>query len=98
MNLYNGNEKNKLSLTLIVFYCIIYDYDFNETIGLHCGLGLGLWWLTPLSTISKLYQGGQIYWWGKPEYSEKTTDLPKVTDKLISLNVVLSTSRHEPGF
>ena len=25
---------------------------------------------------------GQIYWWRKPEYPEKTTDLSEVTDKL----------------
>ena len=24
----------------------------------------------------------QFYWWSKPEYAQKTTDLPKVTDKL----------------
>ena len=24
----------------------------------------------------------QFYWWRKPEYLEKTTDLPQVTDKL----------------
>jgi hypothetical protein len=24
----------------------------------------------------------QIYWWRKPEYLEKTTDLPQVTDEL----------------
>ena len=24
----------------------------------------------------------QLYWWGKPEYSEKSTDLSQVTDKL----------------
>ena len=23
-----------------------------------------------------------VYWWRKPEYPEKTTDLPQVTDKL----------------
>jgi hypothetical protein len=32
--------------------------------------------------ISVLYSGSQFYWWRKLEYSEKTTDLSQVTDKL----------------
>ena len=31
-----------------------------------------------ISTIS----WRSVYWWRKPEYTEKTTDLPQVTDKL----------------
>jgi hypothetical protein len=38
--------------------------------------------ITPLSIIFRLFRGSQLYWWRKPEYPKKTTDLPQVTDKL----------------
>ena len=41
--------------------------------------------LTSFSTIFQLYRGDQLYWWRKPEYLEKTTDLLEVTDNLYQI-------------
>ena len=32
--------------------------------------------------------GGQSYWWRKPEYREKTTNLLQVTDKLFQIKSI----------
>jgi len=45
-----------------------------------------------LSTAFQLYREGQLYWERKPEYPEKTTDLPQITDKFIISSCIEYTS------
>jgi hypothetical protein len=46
-----------------------------------------------LTTIFQLYYGGQFYWLGNSEYSEKAIDLPQNSLQALSHNVVSSTPR-----
>jgi hypothetical protein len=41
-----------------------------------------VYFLTPISTLFHLYTGDEFYWWRKPKYPDKSTDLSQVTDKL----------------
>ena len=82
-----SNLLNFVSLTLSGKLPTLWPVEMwhvrKELSSLGLGLGLGLWCLMPHSTVFQLYRGSQFYYWRKPEYQGKTTDLSEITDKLL---------------
>ena len=45
-------------------------------------------------SVTNVYCGGQFYWWRKPEYPGKTTNLSQYHRQILSHNVVSRTPCH----
>jgi hypothetical protein len=86
---YRGRGVMVFNTTLVLYVCFVdrYLYFFFwplcYLIFFDIRFWLPLWYLqTLLSNNISVICGGQCYWWRKPQYLDKTTDLSQITDKL----------------
>ena len=93
---YRKHWSRVLKLLIVLIICQYIDHDWkllnNSEFVSDKIMGVWVRVLTSLSTRVQLYRGGQFYWWRKPEYPEKTTNLPQLTDKPYHIMLLCDTS------
>ena len=97
----NWQKLRKLIAVFLILQRILWFVKYNDILLLHLpslyywrytnSILVYVYGVTPLSTIVHLYRGGQIFWWSKPEYPEKTTHLSQGTDAWPWTGVELTT-------
>ena len=76
-------HKSSYRFTFIYFaYTYVITKIHSYAIHNHVCRWWWFWCFTSLSAFFQLYRGSQFYWWRKPEYPQKTTDLLQVTEEL----------------
>jgi hypothetical protein len=71
-----------IQINILIYYPVsIFKLIKKNTLRFTRSIGLGLCCLTSLSTVFQLYRS-VLFGWRKPDYSEKSTKLSQVTDKL----------------